>query len=60
MADVIFSQVEGGCVVEIISYSLASINLSTANMSQLRDAAQLIVESASHILKAFDSTKDVL
>ncbi|KAA0723782.1 Polycystic kidney disease protein 1-like 2 PC1-like 2 protein [Triplophysa tibetana] len=52
------AQVEGGCIVESISYSLASIDLNTANMSELRDAAQLIVESASHILKASKSEKE--
>lgn len=56
----LLSQVEGGCIVESISYSLASIDLSTANMTELGDAAQLIVESASHILQAFDSKKEVL
>ncbi|XP_057193053.1 polycystic kidney disease protein 1-like 2 isoform X3 [Triplophysa rosa] len=52
------AQVKGGFILESISYSLASIDLSTANMSELRDAAQLIVESASHILQAFDSKRE--
>lgn len=50
----------GGCIIESISSSLASMDLSTANVNELQDAAQLIVESASHILQAFDNKKEVL
>ncbi|XP_048041522.1 LOW QUALITY PROTEIN: polycystic kidney disease protein 1-like 2 [Megalobrama amblycephala] len=45
------------CILNVVSNSLTSIDLTPANITALTDTVKLIVESSSHILGAFNKDK---